>query len=445
MSSNNNSIITVNNIGKRYRIGTKINPEGLDNFRDAILNAVKAPFRNLKRLRKLTNFEDGGDGETSDIIWALKDVSFEVNKGEVVGIIGRNGSGKSTLLKILSRITEPTEGCIELRGRVSSLLEVGTGFHRELTGRENVYLNGSILGMKKWEIDAKFDEIVAFSEIEKFIDTPVKHYSSGMYVRLAFAVAAHLEPEILLVDEVLAVGDAVFQKKCLGKMGDIAKGGRTVLFVSHNMGAIKSLCHKAVLLNKGQCITKGDSEDIVNQYLKLDSANNNVPLSDCQRKCPPKKVKIVDVHIRNLRTDQKDNHETLDPIEVSIFYEVLSPIKYFAAEWLFKDSDGLKLAYSSSSPLDSILYYPKNKYGCINCRIPKIPFSIGEFSLDVALTIPNVEYLDYVEDAYVLKIITSDPMKSGAQYQKRTAPFFIETIWMQESEEFEKWEMKNLL
>ncbi len=224
--------IRVENLGKRYKIGLR--EQAHQNFREVLTGLAAAPFRRLRRLREGTN--------GADTIWALKDVSFEVQPGEVVGIIGRNGAGKTTLLKILSRITEPTSGRVELRGRVASLLEVGTGFHPELTGRENIYLNGAILGMKKAEIDRKFDEIVAFAETEKFLDTPVKRYSSGMYVRLAFAVAAHLEPDILIVDEVLAVGDAEFQRKCVGKMKDVATGGRTVLFVSHNMAASTQRC-----------------------------------------------------------------------------------------------------------------------------------------------------------------------------------------------------------
>jgi lipopolysaccharide transport system ATP-binding protein len=234
--------ISVRNIGKRYRIGAK--ERAGRTLRETIVDLAAAPFRRLGRIGRPTAPEE--------LIWALKDVSFDVQPGEVVGVIGRNGAGKSTLLKIMSRITEPTEGRIELRGRVASLLEVGTGFHPELTGRENIYLNGTILGMKKAEIDKKFDVIVAFSEIEKFLDTPVKHYSSGMYVRLAFAVAAHLEPEILLVDEVLAVGDAAFQKKCLGKMEDVAKAGRTVLFVSHQMNSIRKLCGRCIWLDGGR-------------------------------------------------------------------------------------------------------------------------------------------------------------------------------------------------
>ncbi len=230
--------IRVENLSKRYRIGLK--EEMHDTFAASMMDFVRRPLENLRRLRRLSQFKENGH-EPEDIIWALKDVSFEVKRGEVVGLIGRNGAGKSTLLKILSNITYPTSGRVQMHGRVSSLLEVGTGFHPELTGRENIYLNGTILGMTKAEIDRKLDEILDFAGVEEFIDTPVKRYSSGMKVRLAFSVAAHLEPEILVVDEVLAVGDAEFQNKCLGKMGEVAKGGRTVLFVSHNMGAIRSL------------------------------------------------------------------------------------------------------------------------------------------------------------------------------------------------------------
>ena len=241
--------IKVENISKLYRIGMK--DEMNDSFGGAIFSFFKSPVKNYLKYRSLYRFDDikssdnsNQDNHPSDIIWALRDISFEVKKGEVVGIIGRNGAGKSTLLKVLTKITAPTSGRAEIHGRVSSLLEVGTGFHQELTGRENVFLNGTILGMKKKEVDEKFDEIVAFSDVEKFIDTPVKRYSSGMKVRLAFSVAAHLEPEILLVDEVLAVGDMRFQKKCLNKMEDVGKEGRTVLFVSHNMPAVTRLCNK---------------------------------------------------------------------------------------------------------------------------------------------------------------------------------------------------------
>lgn len=254
--------IRVAGLGKEYQIGTR--ERGYTTFREALARAVTAPLRRLRRLSGVA--EQGGS------FWALKDVSFEVEPGEVVGIIGRNGAGKSTLLKVLSQITEPTIGEITLNGRVGSLLEVGTGFHPELTGRENIYLNGAILGMSRREVARKFDEIVAFSEVEQFLDTPVKRYSSGMYTRLAFAVAAHLEPEILIVDEVLAVGDAQFQQKCIGKMSEVAKGGRTVLFVSHNMAAVEALCDRGVLLESGAVRFAGAAPDAVRLYLGTGTA-----------------------------------------------------------------------------------------------------------------------------------------------------------------------------
>jgi lipopolysaccharide transport system ATP-binding protein len=258
MGSSNNIAIQVKNLGKKYRISHK---EQYQTLREGIINVLKTPFSFL--IRK----DDKKSNIFFEEFWALRNLSFDINKGEVIGIIGPNGAGKSTLLKILSRITTPTEGKVEVHGKIGSLLEVGTGFHPELTGRENIFLSGSILGMKKNEIEEKFSEIVQFSGIEKFLDTPVKRYSSGMYVRLAFAVAAHLEPDILLIDEVLAVGDAEFQKKCLGKMGDIAKEGRTVLFISHNMAAIQSLCSKTMLINNGNLTMFDSSDYVIRKYL----------------------------------------------------------------------------------------------------------------------------------------------------------------------------------
>jgi lipopolysaccharide transport system ATP-binding protein len=266
--------ISVKGVGKQYRIGAKERADRT--LRETIVDLAVTPFRRLGQIGKAPAPEE--------LIWALKDVSFNVQPGEVVGIIGRNGAGKSTLLKIMSRITEPTEGRIELHGRIASLLEVGTGFHPELTGRENIYLNGTILGMKKAEIDRKFNEIVAFSEIEKFLDTPVKRYSSGMYVRLAFAVAAHLDPEILLVDEVLAVGDAGFQKKCLGKMNEVAKAGRTVLFVSHNMAAVQQFCQRIILLEGGRVRLDSETIPAIEQYLALlNESREGVSVSEMPR------------------------------------------------------------------------------------------------------------------------------------------------------------------
>jgi len=254
----NDVVIRVENLGKRYRIGERAPYRTL---RDALARAVSAPLRKSSGQSRSSDAVDGSE------FWALKDVSFEVRQGDVIGILGRNGAGKSTLMKILSRVTRPTVGNAQIRGRLGSLLDVGTGFHPELTGRENTFLNGAILGMSRRDIVRQFDEIVAFAEVEKFIDTPVKFYSSGMYIRLAFSVAAHLEPDILLVDEVLAVGDVAFQKKCLGRMGDAARLGRTVMFVSHNMGAIALLCKSAIVLEQGRIKTMGNSQQAIADYL----------------------------------------------------------------------------------------------------------------------------------------------------------------------------------
>ena len=255
--------IRVQGLGKRYRLGPR---ERYRALRDTLADALSSPVRAAASVLRGQPPAPGGPVDTQ--LWALHDITFELDQGDVLGIIGQNGAGKSTLLKVLSRVTEPTEGYAEIRGRVGSLLEVGTGFHPELTGRENVYLSGAILGMRRREIARKFDEIVAFAEVERFLDTPVKHYSSGMYLRLGFAVAAHLDPEILLVDEVLAVGDAAFQRKCLGKMGEVAKGGRTVLFVSHNMASVGRLCSRALLLASGTVAYLGPVADAIDHYLK---------------------------------------------------------------------------------------------------------------------------------------------------------------------------------
>ena len=313
----NDLSILVRGIGKRYKIGAS--QQRADTLRDMITAQVKRIGSSLRGKRDRAN--------ESDQIWALRDVSFEVKRGQALGIIGRNGAGKSTLLKVLSRVTDPTEGYGEMRGRVGSLLEVGTGFHPELTGRENIFLNGAILGMHKKEIEARFDEIVAFSEVEKFIDTPVKRYSSGMYLRLAFAVAAHLEPEILVVDEVLAVGDADFQRKCLGKMGDVANSGRTVLFVSHNMSAILRLTQDSIVLDKGKVILNAPSSEAVDFYLNRGLSKvgerfwegEEVPVSSAPFR--PLAIRILD------KLGQvSDSVRSVDPIQIEIDYELTEDV-----------------------------------------------------------------------------------------------------------------------
>jgi ABC-type polysaccharide/polyol phosphate transport system ATPase subunit len=306
--------IRVEGIGKLYHLGKR---ERQRTLRDTIVQTVSAPLR---------FFRSSGSKPRPETIWALKDVSFEIRHGEVIGIIGRNGSGKSTLLKVLSRITEPTEGRAAIHGRVGSLLEVGTGFHTELTGRENILLNGAILGMKRVEIQRKFDEMVAFSEVEKFIDTPVKHYSSGMYLRLAFAVAAHLDPEILIVDEVLAVGDANFQKKCLGKMGDVAKQGRTVLLVSHQLNQIRRLCHRCLWLDSGVVRRPmGPTGEIVNAYELEGTAASKDDRSGKSRMA----ARYLSWTATNLASGQEGQVlNSLGPVQVSFKLEVNKPIRF---------------------------------------------------------------------------------------------------------------------
>lgn len=302
-------IISIRNLGKKYRLGLVHE----DFLTERVFKSVKELFSRNTSQRKEKN---NGPEE----LWALKDVSFDVKPGEVVGIIGRNGAGKSTLLKILSSITEPTEGEIRLRGRVASLLEVGAGFHPELTGRENVYLNGAIMGMRKYEIGKKFDEIVGFAEVEKFIDTPVKRYSSGMYVRLAFAVAAHLEPDILLVDEVLAVGDAAFQKKCLGKMNDVAGEGRTVLFVSHQMGVLGKLCETAIQLEAGQIVNSGETSEVIGKYLKGINVSEEAVYSYSEDES--KIMQMREVRILNHKNEPVQMLSRDKPFRVEITFQV---------------------------------------------------------------------------------------------------------------------------
>ncbi|HEY9606500.1 MAG TPA: ABC transporter ATP-binding protein, partial [Allocoleopsis sp.] len=314
------TVIRVENLGKKYSIGHQ-KQERYTALRDVIVKGAKSLTSQL-----LKPFGTKMASPTSEEFWALKDVSFEVKQGDRIGIIGRNGAGKSTLLKILSRITEPTQGRIAIKGRVASLLEVGTGFHPELTGRENIFLNGAILGMSKAEIKRKFDEIVAFAEVEKFLDTPVKHYSSGMYVRLAFAVAAHLEPEILVVDEVLAVGDAQFQQKCLGKMEAVAKEGRTVLFVSHNMAAVEKLCARAIVLHQGKVQYVGSQTEGITQYL-MRLSNHLISLRDREDRQGSGEVRVIAIEIRDEKGNVLDAVKSGQTIDIYFYFETHPNIK----------------------------------------------------------------------------------------------------------------------
>lgn len=315
--------ISVKNLGKQYRIGAAQTKFKYGMLREVLVDAAMTPVR---MYRALTGKGSRGMINTSSF-WALKDVSFDVEEGKVLGIVGRNGAGKSTLLKILSRVTEPTTGNVSVRGRVGSLLEVGTGFHPELTGRENIFMNGAILGMKNAEIESKFDEIVDFSEVSQFIDTPVKRYSSGMYLRLAFAVAAHLEPEILVVDEVLAVGDAEFQRKCLGKMGDVAQQGRTVLFVSHNMSAILRLTQEAIVLNKGQLLMRAPTQEAVDFYLASGQSQAGERVWDAEEvPASSAPFKPISLKVKDKSGKVVDTVRSTEPVHLEFEYQLDAPI-----------------------------------------------------------------------------------------------------------------------
>jgi ABC-type polysaccharide/polyol phosphate transport system ATPase subunit len=379
-------VISAEGLGKKYLIGHQAKRDRYSALRDVIGDAVRGLARSLRDMVRGTPIVAGDEVEE---FWALKDVNFEIKRGDVVGIIGLNGAGKSTLLKVLSRITEPTTGKVEIKGRVASLLEVGTGFHPELTGRENIYLNGAILGMRRSEIRRKFDEIVAFAEVEKFLDTPVKRYSSGMYVRLAFAVAAHLEPEILVVDEVLAVGDAEFQKKCLGKMKDVASHGRTVLFVSHNMGIVRRLCGKGILLIGGRVQEIGDVASIVDSY---------------QRSAPaaPKEVwareKVPDrAHIKYAKVDVI---ETQTGSALKLQCELRSAISSrLGLEIPIRDSQGQPVAFASYGALTTgeVIHFD-NGQALLDLVIDGSALANGHYVMSLYLSIPDVEFIDKVPD-----------------------------------------------
>jgi lipopolysaccharide transport system ATP-binding protein len=364
------SVIRVENLGKKYIIGHQ-KQERYTTLRDSIASGAKGLLKPFQRGK--SKEVDG----SSEEFWALKDVSFEIKQGDRVGIIGRNGAGKSTLLKILSRITEPTEGRISINGRVASLLEVGTGFHPELTGRENIFLNGAILGMGREEIKRKFDEIVAFAEVERFLDTPVKRYSSGMYVRLAFAVAAHLEPEILIVDEVLAVGDAQFQKKCLGKMQEVGKEGRTVIFVSHNMAAISQLCDTAVLLKQGHVLVQGSTESVVRQYLATSS------IAQAQTKTNPCGIQLLEIGIYDAHDEFKTDSPTFGrDYNLKLILNAEKPITHSGVMIRIYNAIGV-LVSSICSPEEGLDVFTLDNTTQIVFSLPNLQLFPGDYTANV--------------------------------------------------------------
>lgn len=403
-------IIEVTGIGKKYNITHQRG--GYVALRDVLMNVIKSPFSFLKnKVRRVVGLQ------TREDFWALKDISFKVNRGEVVGIIGANGAGKSTLLKILSQITPPTTGEIRIRGRVGSLLEVGTGFHPELTGRENIFLNGAILGMTKKEIVKKFDEIITFAGIEKFLDTPVKYYSSGMYVRLAFSVAAYMEPDILIIDEVLAVGDAEFQKKCLGKMDEITKKeGRTILFVSHNMAAIQQLCAKTIVLGKGQIKFIGETEDAIKFYTQNISEQMNLEdLSDRSRQ-QRSAMNVVFTKISFYDESGNKINRVLSGKKLILGMSYKSKtkdiLKNCRVSFSFKTLSG-GLLFTCANDLTETKTLDLAGEGEIKCAIDNFPLNKGEYIISTFIQV-NKQIEDWIEDAGILEVSNGDFYGTGA-------------------------------
>jgi len=389
------TVIKVENLSKLYRlgeVGTGTISHDLNRWWHQV-RGKEDPY--LKIGQANDRSQKGG----SDYAWALQEVNFDVKQGEVLGIIGRNGAGKSTLLKILSRVTTPTSGVIKVKGRIASLLEVGTGFHPELTGRENIYLNGAILGMRKREIDRKFDEIVAFAEVERYIDTPVKRYSSGMYVRLAFAVAAHLEPEILIVDEVLAVGDAEFQRKCIGKMQDVSHGGRTVLFVSHNMATVSKLCSRCILMKEGQIQSNGPTDDVLAQYLKIGEQSDGIRIWDETTETshdPSFKVRALRILAPDGMTS--GHVDIRRPFKIEVEYAVLQPLPLFRIGLQLSTSDGTVVFTTSDSTDPKYEAIPCNPgIYTTSCLVPGRLLNEGFYSLRLSADIPFQKTL-FIED-----------------------------------------------
>lgn len=402
------SVITVENIGKQYRVGADASGMLRDRIADALRNPVAA-FRRKPR----------------ETFWALRDVSFEVQEGEVLGLIGRNGAGKSTLLKVLSRITKPTVGHAEIHGRVGSLLEVGTGFHPELSGRENVFLNGAVLGMGRREITRKFDEIVTFAEVEKFIDTPVKFYSSGMYIRLAFAVAAHLETEILFVDEVLSVGDVSFQKKCLGKMGDVAAQGRTVVFVSHNMATVTRLCHRAMLLAGGQVVFDGDVRSAISRYLPVAAEDGEI--------CYVARERITGPHVGSARVETSSgngDHDYGTPIAFEFDIEVPEPCTGLCFSFQVINEDSIPICHfwllNSDSPFGA-----KAGVQTLRCEVPRPRIYMGTYTLATSLADRRGvgKHLERLEGICKFKVNMLDKHRDQYDWERGTCTYLEDGTW----------------
>lgn len=401
------SVIHVEGLGKKYIIGHEKH-ERYTALRDVMANGAKS---------LLKSFQRGKSPEldpSNEEFWALKDVSFEIKQGDRVGIIGRNGAGKSTLLKILSRITEPTEGKITIRGRVASLLEVGTGFHPELTGRENIFLNGAILGMGREEIRRKFDEIVAFAEVERFLDTPVKRYSSGMYVRLAFSVAAHLEPDILIVDEVLAVGDAAFQKKCLGKMEDVGKEGRTVLFVSHQMAAIQNLCQRVIWINQGQVINDDNTQIAISKYLSFSSDLSSISLAERKDRKGDGRIRFTSVEFQNELGEKTTYFYSGQNIKIVLFFKNTAQenLDKFNVAIGIDNQIGERVTILSTEVIGSTFHNVRNNIDCLVINIKKLPLTPGRYGFTIFSSINSV-ITDWISNAGFFQVEGGDFYNTG--------------------------------
>lgn len=397
-------VISVEDLSKSYQLGTI----GSGTFRGDI-ESWWAKVRGLPDPH--LKIGDAASKYHREVLWALKDINFKVRQGEAVGIIGRNGAGKSTLLKILSRITAPTTGFIGAKGRLASLLEVGTGFHPELTGRENIYLNGAIMGMTRKEVAKRFDEIVDFSGVEKFIDTPVKRYSSGMYVRLAFAVSAHLEPDIMIVDEVLAVGDVEFQKKCMGKMDEVANAGRTVLFVSHNMASIQNLCSRAILLSQGEIVMSGDTDTVISKYLEDTQKIASQNLGERKDRSGTQRLKFT-----RFSLEDQDGNEVRDMASgkdyaMVLDYESDDTVENVTVSIAFHGVHGQILSYCNNDMAG--FHFPTlPQTGKIKCLLPRLPFPQGSYTLNFYCEVNGITS-DWVKDAAVVEVAGGDFFESG--------------------------------
>ncbi len=420
-------VLKAENISKQYRLG-QLGTGTISHD----LNRLWAKMRGKEDpYLKLGDVNDRSRIEKSDYVWSLKDINFEIKEGEVVGIIGKNGAGKSTLLKILSQVTSPTTGEVKVKGRIASLLEVGTGFHPDLSGRENIFLNGAILGMTKQEIKSKLDEIVDFSGVAKYLDTPVKRYSSGMMVRLGFAVAAHLEPEILIVDEVLAVGDQEFQDKCIGKMKDVSNSGRTVLFVSHNMSAVKNLCKKGILLEKGSISSINSINDVINKYLEKNQQNNqNGIISSSASFVNTGEAKFKTIHIKNINNESINEINYKSPIKVCTTFEILTDLKDFFIDVRIINSEGTTLTHSMNKYKNkTITALKKGFYESIVSLNNN--FQPGNYSITIGIFHENGYYMDYVENISSFKVskIASDNLNNYS-YHWIEGNLFDDAEWL---------------